>query len=78
MKTFVALLIYCLVFSFVFVTLYPLYFEEKVPREIEPSAFGGRLNKAAHVANAVDQRQVLSLYEDSESPSDKYSPEKPK
>lgn len=77
MRSFVALLIYCLVFSFIFVTLYPLYFEDKVPREIELNTFGGR-NKAAHVANAVDQRQVLSLYEDSESPSSKYSPDKPK
>lgn len=74
MKTLAALLVYCLLFSIVFVIFYPLYFEEKrVPWGDEPGGTEDSAeriawrNKAAHILNAVEQRQVLGLYEDSQS-----------
>ena len=75
MKALAVLIVYCLLFSILFVVLYPLYYEEKtpVPWEGKPDAAGeGRggkaeRNKAAHVVNAVEQRQVLGLYDDSQS-----------
>ena len=68
MRTPAALLAYCLLFSVSFVVLYPRYFEEKqVPWVVERDEGVGRLNKASHVLNAVEQRQVLGLYEDSQS-----------
>ena len=78
-RTPAALLGYCVLFSIFFVVLYPRYLEEKkVPWSVEPfdrDEGNGRLNKAAHVLNAVEQRQVLGLYEDSQSQRD--SPHEP-
>lgn len=71
-KTVAALLVYCILFSITFTILYPIYADDKnieivslgEPRENNIPA---RPNKAAHVLNVVEQRQVLGLYEDSKS-----------
>lgn len=79
MKTLAALLVYCLLFIVAFVIMYPLYSMEKkgVPwadHDPRTSEGFGRLNKAGHVLNTVEQRQVLGVYEDSQSQS---SPDDP-
>ena len=68
LKTLVALVLYCLLFSVCFAVLYPLLLDDR--RVVEPvmaEVGDGRAGKAAHVPNAVEQRQVLGLYEDSQS-----------
>ena len=70
-RTLGALLVYCLLFSISFVILYPIYYDSE-QRLVPETAAGrdegiGRRGKPAHVANAVEQRQVLGLYEDSQS-----------
>lgn len=70
-KTLAVFLIYALLFSTVFVLLYPLLADDgRVPEPVlEQVGHGGmgRPSKPVHVANAVEQRQVLGLYEDSQS-----------
>ena len=71
-KTLAAFLGYCLLFSVLFVLLYHLYLDERrvVVEPVFEQAGDGvavRPNKATHVPNAVEQRQVLGLYEDSQS-----------
>ena len=75
-KGFAALLVYCVVFSVCFMILYPLYLDDgRVPESHLTAVGEGRGNKASHVLNAVEQRQVLGLYEDSQSlTSEKESP----
>lgn len=75
MKTLVALLVYCLLFSVLFVVFYPIYFdaERRGPGPLDETL--ERRNSPAHVLNAVEHRQVLGLYEDSQSLSQKSSPD---
>lgn len=78
MKTLAALVVYCLLFSIAFVIIYPLYSAEKkgVPWEdgLPPTSKRiGKLNKAGHVLNVVEQRQVLGIYDDSQSLSSQRS-----
>lgn len=78
MKTLAALVVYCLLFTVAFVTIYPLYSAKKkgVPwtDELPPTSERiGKLNKAGHVLNVVEQRQVLGIYEDSQSLSSQRS-----
>ena len=74
MKTLAALLVYCMLFSVLFVILYPIYFdtERRVPGPLDENL--GRRGGPAHVLSAVEHRQVLGLYEDSQSLSQKSSP----
>lgn len=74
MKTLAALVVYCLLFIVAFAIIYPLYSLENkgVPwADDDPRTREGfgRLNKAGHVLNTVEQRQVLGLYDDSQSRS---------
>lgn len=82
-KTLATLLIYCVLFSVAFIIIYPLFFEgNDITPILEPVGIGGeggrekvrggggmeRINKAiVHQPNAVEQRQVLGLYDDSQS-----------
>lgn len=77
MKTFAALLLYCLLFSVIFVILYPIYFdaERRVSGPLGEEL--GRRGGPAHVLSAVEHRQVLGVYEDSQSLSQKSSPNQP-
>ena len=66
-----ALVVYCLVFIFLLVILYPLLLDgpsrEVPPWEVRPGP-QGRV-AAGHVPSALEQRQMLGLYEDNQSPS---------
>ena len=69
-KTLVAFLIYAILFTTVFVLLYPFLVDDgrvsgqQIRHE---EIIVGRPSKAVHIPNAVEQRQVLGLYEDSRS-----------
>jgi hypothetical protein len=69
-KTLAAFLIYAILFSTMFVLLYPFLVDDgrvsgqQVRHE---EIIVGRPSKAVHIPNAVEQRQVLGLYEDSQS-----------
>ena len=70
-KTLVAFVIYALIFSTAFVVFYPLLVDDgrvtgPVLQQVRHGEVG-RANKAVHVPNTVEQRQVLGLYEDSQS-----------
>ncbi|CAI8047892.1 Serine/threonine-protein kinase haspin homolog [Geodia barretti] len=69
-KTLAAFLIYAILFTTVFVLLYPFLVDDgRVSGQHirHEEIIVGRPSKAVHIPNAVEQRQVLGLYEDSRS-----------